>query len=96
MTENVSHVGLLLQILQIIVIVGGGIFALATLRSTVGRLASDIVDVKAELKKLADVLVTLAVTSKRLDNVEEDVRDLKHGRGFIKQRSDGGINGEYP
>ncbi len=96
MTENISHVGLLLQVLQIFVIVGGGIFALATLRSTVGRLASDIVDVKAELKKLGDVLVTLAVTSKRLDNVEEDVRDLKHGRGFIQPRSDGGVNGEYP
>ncbi len=96
MTENISHIGILLQVLQIFAIVGGGIFALATLRSTVGRLASDIVDVKAELKKLGDVLVTLAVTSKRLDNVEEDVRDLKHGRGFIKQRSDGGLNGEYP
>ncbi len=95
MIENAS-IGLFLQVLQIIVIVGGGIFALGTLRSTVGRLASDIVDVKAELKKLGDVLVTLAVTSKRLDNVEEDVRDLKHGRGFIKQRSDGGVNGEYP
>ncbi len=95
MTENIN-IGLLLQVLQIAVIVGGGIFALATLRNTVGRLASDIVDVKAELKKLGDVLVTLAVTSKRLDNVEEDVRDLKHGRGFIKPRSDGGINGEYP
>ncbi len=95
MTENISHVGLLLQVLQIFVIIGGGIFALATLRSTVGRLASDIVDVKAELKKLADVMVTLAVTSKRLDNVEEDIREMKRGRGFIQPR-DGGINGEYP
>ncbi len=94
MTENISHLGVLLQLLQIVVIISGGIFALATLRSTVGRLASDIVDVKAELKKLGDVLVTLAVTSKRLDNAEEDIRDLKHGRGFIQNRP--GINGEYP
>ncbi len=95
MTENVSHIGLILQIMQIAVIIGGGLFALAQLRSTVGRLASDIIDVKAELKKLSEVLITLAVATKRLDNLEEDVRDLKHGRGFITPRSSGGINGEY-
>lgn len=93
MSENI---GLILQVLQIVVIFCGGVFALATLRNTVKTLSTDIVDMKAELKKLGDVLVTLAVTSKRLDNVEEDVRDLKHGRGYIQHRSEGGINGEYP
>ena len=96
MTENVSHIGVVLQILQICVIVGGGIFALAALRGTVARLADDLVDVKSEVKKLADVIVTLAVAGKRLDNVEEDVRDLKRGRGFVQNRSAGGIDGEYP
>ena len=38
----------------------------------------------------------MAVTQTRLDNVEQDIRDLKHGRGFIQPRADGGINGEYP
>jgi hypothetical protein len=32
------------------------------------------------------------VTSKRLDHVEEDIREMKHGRGFIQPR----LNGEYP
>ena len=80
MTENVSHIGLLLQILQIFVIVGGGIYALATLRLTVGNIKIDMVDMKVELKKLGDIVVTLAVTSKRLDNVEEDIREMKRGR----------------
>ncbi len=97
MTENVSHLGVVLQVLQIIIILGGGIVFLLALSGTVKRLASDIVDVKTELKKLADVMVTLAVTTKRLDNIEEDIRDLKRGRGFIHaSRSEGGINGEYP
>lgn len=80
MTENV---GLILQITQIVAIIGGGIYALATLRGTVTTLSTDIIDIKADLKKFGDVLVTMAVTSKRLDNLEEDVRDLKHGEGFI-------------
>lgn len=91
-----SDIGVALQILQIVVIVCGGIFALATLRNTVKNLAVDIIDMKVELKKLGDVLVTLAVTSKRLDNVEQDIRDLKHGRGFIQKRSEDGVNGEWP
>ena len=96
MTENVSHIGVILQILQIAIILGGGIVTVIVLRSTMVRFASDMVDVKSELKKLADVLVTMAVTSKRVDNLEEDVRDMKRGRGFIQPRSEGGINGEYP
>jgi hypothetical protein len=42
-------------------------------------------DMKSELRKLSEVLVVLAVTSKRLDNVEEDIRDMKNGRGFINR-----------
>ncbi len=92
MTENISHIGVLLQILQIVAIIGGGIFALATLRTTVGAIKTDVVDMKIELKKLGDIVVTLAVTSKRLDNVEDDIREMKRGRGFVQAR----INGEYP
>jgi hypothetical protein len=53
-------------------------------------------DMKEEIKKVGQVLVTLAITTSRLDNAEQDIRDLKHGRGFIVPRSEGGINGEYP
>ena len=84
------------NIIEISVIVGGGLLTLVTLRNTVNNLKDDMVDMKTEIKKVGEVLVKMAVTQTRLDNVEQDIRDLKHGRGFITPRSDGGINGEYP
>jgi hypothetical protein len=87
-TINVGH------ILQIVVIIGGGVSALIVMRNTVANLKEDMTDMKTEIKKVGEVLVTLAVTTKRLDNVEEDIRDMKHGRGFIANRLS--ANGEYP
>jgi hypothetical protein len=78
-------------IIQILVIIGGGLSALIVMRNTVSNIKDDVVDMKSELKKCGEALVTLAVTSKRLDHVEEDIREMKHGRGFV-QRS---LNGEY-
>lgn len=87
-TINIGH------IMQIVVILGGGASALVVMRSTVINLKDDMTDMKAEIKKVGEVLITLAVTTKRLDNVEEDIRDMKHGRGFIANRLSS--NGEYP
>lgn len=84
------------NIIEIGSIIGGGLLVLVTLRNTVSNLKNDMTDMKEEIKKVGQVLVTLAVTTTRLDNVEQDIRELKHGRGFIVPRSDGGINGEYP
>ena len=84
------------NIIEVTAILGGGCLALATLRVTVGNLARDMIDMKTEIKKVGEVLVTMAVTTSRLDNVEQDIRDMKHGRGFIQHRADDGINGEYP
>ena len=83
---NIGH------IIQILLILGGGISALAVMRNTVNTLRDDMGDMKKELRQLAEVIVTLAVTSKRLDHVEEDLREMKHGRGFVTRS----LNGEYP
>lgn len=80
------------NIIEISVIIGGGLLAMVTLRSTVNNLKEDMTDMKTEIKKVGEVLVKMAVTQTRLDNVEQDIRDLKHGRGFIS----GSANGEYP
>jgi hypothetical protein len=75
-------------VIQILVIIGGGLSALIVMRSTVKNVEEDIRDMKTELKKCGEALVTLAVTSKRLDHVEEDIREMKHGRGFIQHSID--------
>lgn len=80
------------NIVEIGVLVVGGLLTLGALRNTVNNLKNDMTDMKAEIKKVGQVLVQMAVTSTRLDNVEQDIRDLKHGRGFIQER----VNGEYP
>ena len=93
MIEQTITIG---NIIEISVIVIGGLATLITMRNTVSNLKEDMVDMKTEIKKVGEVLVKMAVTQTRLDSVEQDIRDLKHGRGFIHPRADGGINGEYP
>jgi hypothetical protein len=78
--------------IQIVVIVCGGLVAMISMKSTVENIKSDMDEMKTDLKKVGEALVTLAVATKRLDHVEEDIREMKHGRGFI-QRS---LNREYP
>src|SRR6185312_14550244 len=84
------------NIIEISTIAGGGILAIAMLRSTVGNMKDDLTDLKLEIKKVGEVLIKMAVTDQRLANLEQDIRDLQHGRGFVANRSEGGINGEYP
>ncbi len=79
------------NIIEIGVIGGGGIIAVVTLRSTVGNMKADLTDMKAELKKVGEVLIKMAVTDQRLSNVEQDIREIKHGHGFVRE-----INGEWP
>jgi K+/H+ antiporter YhaU regulatory subunit KhtT len=80
MIDYTITVGNLAEISSIIV---GGVLAVAALKSTVTNLKNDMTDMKEEMKKVGQVLITMAVTSTRLDNVEQDIRDLKHGRGYI-------------
>jgi len=80
------------NIIEIGVIGGGGLIALVTLKATVGNMKADLTDLKSEIKKVGEVLIKMAVTDQRLANVEQDVRDLRHGHGFVQRD----INGEYP
>jgi hypothetical protein len=47
---------------------------------------------KVEIKKVGDVLIAMATTDLRLTNVEQDIREMKHGQGFIQRQ----LTGEYP
>lgn len=66
-----------------------------------GRFAESIKNMQREivaLQKLAEsitaLLTTVAVQKTELENIREDVRELKHGEGFV--RGVRGIDREYP
>jgi hypothetical protein len=80
------------NIIEIASIVGGGFLFLTSLKNTVGNLKEDVAAMQTEIKQIGKVLIQMAVTNTRLDNVEQEIRDLKHGRGFIREA----IEREYP
>lgn len=71
------------NLIEVGAFVGGGFVALISMRGTVNTLKNDVIDMKTEIKKVGDVLIKMAVTDTRLSNVEQDIRELKHGEGFI-------------
>jgi hypothetical protein len=49
--------------------------------------------IQAEVKKIGDVLITQADQNRRILHLEEDVREIRHGHGFV--RGPTGIDREY-
>jgi hypothetical protein len=95
------------NIIEIASIVVGGILVLFTLKADVNTLKTgaktlkdDFDAMQAEIKKLGDILVNLAdirgeirVHDTRITSIEQDVRELRHGRGFVQGPT--GIDREY-
>ena len=97
MSETVPYLDQILKLLEILTIIGGVAMAIvrmvqtsAKVESTLSRqneileMQSDqIGELKTETKKVAEVLTVLAVTNTRMDRIEDDVRELRHGRGYV-------------
>lgn len=88
------------NMVEIASIVGGGIAVLWTLKADVGALKQgakalkdDFNDMQMEIKKIGDVLVTQADQNRRIMHLEDDVREMRHGDGFVKGPR--GIDREY-
>lgn len=47
------------------------------------NLKEDVTDLKLEIKKFGDILIKMAVTDARITNIENDIRDLRRGKGYI-------------
>jgi hypothetical protein len=85
-------------------ILGAGVLLLVTLKSDVSALKTntvdlrvDFVEMQTEIKKIGDVLIAQADQNRRILHLEEDVRELRHGRGFVRTATaGGGVDGEYP
>lgn len=86
------------------VILGGGIAAMATLKTTVSALKEEVAvskretgekigEMQLEIKKIGEVLINQADQNRRIIHLEDDVRELRHGRGFVQ--GDRGVDREY-
>lgn len=90
---DVSYTITVGNMLEVASILGGGLLVLVRLNNTVVGLKVDVSGMQTEIKKLADVITRMAVTDVRLTNLENDIRELRHGRGFIQGSR--GIDHEY-
>jgi hypothetical protein len=81
------------NLVEIASIIGGGILVMITLRSDVANMKTDVQGIQQEVKKIGDVLITQADQNRRILHLEEDLRELKHGEGFV--RGSRGIDREY-
>lgn len=88
MIEQTITIG---NIIEIFVIGAGGISVFVTMKNTVASIKKEVDSMQTELKKLGEILIAQAdmrgemrVLDTRVLAVEGDIRDLQHGRGFIK------------
>lgn len=77
-------------IVQTVLILGGGLIALGAIKKTVSNMEKEILEVKKDQRDMSKTIAQIAVQDSRINRLEEDVRDLRHGRGLIIN----GINGE--
>jgi|SRR3954465_8047008 len=87
MIEQTITIG---NIIEIISIIGGGMTVFVTLRNTVANIKTEVAGMQIEIKKLGDILIAqadirgeLRVLGTRITSVEQDIRELRHGDGFI-------------
>ena len=75
-------------LIQVIVLCGGGLLLFANLQNKVSNLAINIALMKDDLKALNQVITSMAVYDIRIQNIEQDIRELRHGDGFVMNRID--------
>jgi hypothetical protein len=70
---------------------------LTTIETSVGGMQAEISKLVDAVSKIADMRGDLRVLDTRLASAEQDIRELRHGDGFIRNRSpaDPGVNREY-
>ncbi len=85
-----------LKVAEIISILAGGGLVAFKLGRTTSRVeatlemqnnilriqSSEITELKIETKKLGDVLTQIAVQATRIERMEDDMRELRHGKGY--------------
>lgn len=91
MIEQTITVG---NIIEIIVIGTGGVGVFFTMKNTVTNIKTEVAGIQLEIKKMGEILIAqadirgeLRVLGTRLTAAEGDIRELRHGDGYINPRS---------
>jgi len=78
------------NLIQILVIVGGGISVFFTLRADVRVMRHDMANMKQRqddlneaFTQLGNILTKVAVQDERLNQMAKDIDEMRHGHGFV-------------
>lgn len=70
-------------IIEVLSILGGGVFFLWGMKNRVEQMSVEIADLKKEIGKLADILTSLALQNQAINQINKTIDELRHGIGFI-------------
>lgn len=65
-----------------------------TMKLTLTAMTGELSEIQSEIKKIGSILINQADQNRRIIHLEDDVRELRHGRGFVQGPA--GIDREYP
>jgi prefoldin subunit 5 len=81
-------------LIQIAVFLGGGLVAFIKVQGKLEMLSLRVENLESTSASIGTILQSVAVQSQRLTALEQDLRELRHGEGFI--RGPRGLDREYP
>lgn len=81
-------------LVQIVVFLGGGLIAFVRVQGKLDMLSLRVKNLETTSANIGTILQAVAVQSQRLTALEQDLRELRHGEGFV--RGARGIDREYP
>lgn len=77
-------------IIQVLLIIGGGVFAIVTMKQTVLDLKHTVKEMERDIKDLSKAMLQIAIQDVQIKVIQEDIREMKHLRGFVVDPPVGG------
>lgn len=71
------------NVAQIVITLGGGLVLFGYLKKSVEAMEAKLAETERDVKDLTKTITHIAVQDNRLDRLEQDMRDLRYGRGFV-------------
>lgn len=81
--------------LNILATIGGGFYFMGVVKTRLDRVEKDVSETKGLVTTAAVEADRLRRAEADIDNLEDDVRNMRRGVGFINDKRPHGIVGEY-